>query len=167
MAFLRCCILHLPNLGHSLNKNQNEYIRLRSNIIQIAKKNNFGLSLELDYTKTIEGEKRKINYKIQSETLSSNLGKGEIYYFVCPFSFKRCKVLYMGYGSLYFKSRKAYRHRIYYASKLSSYLDKHNDKYWSLERRLEKLYIKHPKTHSLLPKSLKRLLSSEVKFYYY
>ena len=22
-----------------------------------------------------------------------------------------------------------------------------NDRYWSLERRLEKLYIKHPKTH--------------------
>jgi hypothetical protein len=30
---------------------------------------------------------------------------------------------------------------------LSSYLDKHNDKYWSLKRRLEKLYIKHPKSH--------------------
>jgi hypothetical protein len=53
----------------------------------------------------------------------------------------------MGYGSLYFKSREAYRHRICYASQLSSQLDKHNDKYWSLERKLEKLYKQHPKKH--------------------
>jgi hypothetical protein len=110
-------------------------------------KNNFDLSVEIEYQKTIEGLQKPISYKINIETLPSNLGKGEIYYFVCPFSFKRCKVLYMGYGSPYFKSRTAYKHRIYYASQLSSRLDKHNDTYWSLERRLEKLYIKHPKTH--------------------
>lgn len=111
------------------------------------KKNNYGLSVYLDYQKTIEGKQEPINYKIEIETLTSNLGKGEIYYFRCPFTFKRCKILYMGYGSLYFKSRKAYNYRLYYPSQLSSRLDKHNDKYWSLERSLEKLYIKHPKTH--------------------
>jgi hypothetical protein len=53
----------------------------------------------------------------------------------------------MGYGSLYFKSREAYRHRIYYPSQLSSRLDKHNDKYWNLEHKLEKLYKSRPKSH--------------------
>jgi hypothetical protein len=101
----------------------------------------------LDYTKTKGEEKQKINYQVLIVGLPSNLGKGLVYYFVCPFRQKRCKVLYMGYGSLYFKSREAYQHRIYYASQMSSRLDKHNDKYWSLEHKLENLYNKHPKTH--------------------
>ena len=103
--------------------------------------------VELNYYKTIEGEKKDISYQVQVVSVPSNLGKGEVYYFLCPFTYKRCKVLYMGYGSLYFKSREAYRHRIYYASQLSSHLDRHNDTYWRLERKLEQLYKKHPKTH--------------------
>jgi hypothetical protein len=101
----------------------------------------------LNYFKTIDGKKCHVDYEIPIVTKPSNLGKGSIYYFLCPFSGKRCKVLYMGYGSLYFKSREAYRCRIYYSSQLSSRLDKHNDKYWSMEKKLEKLYANHPKTH--------------------
>jgi hypothetical protein len=132
-------------------------------------KNNFGLNLVFNYTKTIECEKRNINYSVNIESLPSNLGKGEVYFFICPFTFKRCKVLYMGYGSLYFKSRKAYKNRIYYASQLSSRLDKHNDKYWSLERSLEKLYIQHPKTHyrGKITHAQKRINSLENKRDYY
>jgi hypothetical protein len=110
--------------------------------------NDFSATLNLNYTKTDRnGEKHNINYNVTIISTPSNLGKGRIYYFVCPFSFKRCKILYMGYGSLYFKSREAYNNRIYYASQLSSRLDKHNDKYWSLEKKLEKLYKKHSKSH--------------------
>ncbi|MEO7294363.1 MAG: hypothetical protein ABIW34_14740 [Ginsengibacter sp.] len=76
-------------------------------------KNNFGLSLNLEYQKTVEGEQTPVNYRVNIESIQSDLGKGEIYFFVCPFTFKRCKTLYMGYGSLYFKSRKVYKHRIY------------------------------------------------------
>jgi hypothetical protein len=105
-------------------------------------------TLSLSYSKTDhEGKKHDLNYNIFIISKPSNLGKGEVYYFLCPFTFKPCRILYMGYGSLYFKSREAYRCRIYYASQLSSRLDKHNDKYWSLERKLETLYKKHPKTH--------------------
>ena len=132
-------------------------------------KNNFGLSLVLDYTKTVEGEKKDINYSIQIEKLPSNLGEGQIYYFICPFSLERCRILYMGYGSLFFKSRKAYRHRLYYPSQLSSNLDKHNDIYWILERRLEKLYIKHPKTHykGIITKPQQRIERLEQKMQFH
>lgn len=101
----------------------------------------------LSYTKTTDSEKKAISYEVKITSAPSNLSKGEVYYFVCPFTFKRCKVLYMGYGSQYFKSRQAYRHRIYYPLQLSSQLNKHNDTYWRLERHLEKLLPKHPKTH--------------------
>jgi hypothetical protein len=114
--------------------------------VKLLKENN-RYFVELDYIKTIDGEKKNIQYKVLVCTVPSNLGKGEVYYFLCPFSHKRCKVLYMAYGSLYFKSRVAYRHRIYFASQMSSRLDKHNDAYWRLERKLELLYPKHPKTH--------------------
>jgi hypothetical protein len=102
---------------------------------------------ELSYTKTRDGKKEDASYRVPIVSVPSNLGKGEVYYFLCPFSFKKCKTLYMGYGSLYFKSRQAYRHRIYYASQLSSHLDRHNDIYWRLERELERLKKKHPKSH--------------------
>lgn len=82
----------------------------------------------LDYAKTDrDGTKHPINYKVRIIGIPSNLGKGEVYYFICPFTHKRCKILYMGYGSHYFKSREAYWNRIYYASQLSSHLDRHND----------------------------------------
>lgn len=101
----------------------------------------------LDYFKKDNSVQHPINYRVQIVGKPSNLGKGTIYYFLCPFSGKRCKILYMGYGSHYFKSRQAYRHRIYYASQLSSRLDKHNDKYWSLDKKLNSLYKKHSKSH--------------------
>ena len=103
-----------------------------------------GIYLELDYTK---GQTEKVNYKIPVYPKPSNLGKGFNYYFICPATGHPCKILYLGYGSKYFKSREAYQNRIYYPGQLSSRLNLHNDKYWSLERQLETLYKKHTKSH--------------------
>jgi hypothetical protein len=114
--------------------------------VTLTKKEN-GYFAGLIYTKTVNGEKHPINYEIRIVSKPSNLGKGYVYYFLCPFTGKRCKVLYMGYGSNYFKSREAYQNRIYYPCQLSSYLSKHNDQYWSLDKKLDKLYSKHRKTH--------------------
>jgi hypothetical protein len=55
-----------------------------------------------------------VEYDIQLNEVKSNLGKGVILYFICPQTFKRCKVLYCCYGSEIFKSRGAYKNRIYY-----------------------------------------------------
>jgi hypothetical protein len=107
----------------------------------------FSATVNLQYgKKDYEGKQQNLNYNVIIVSSPSNLGKGRIYYFICPFTGKRCKILYMAYGSLYFKCREAYRCLIYYASQLSSRLDKHNDKYWNLEHKLEKLYKSRPKS---------------------
>lgn len=86
------------------------------------------------------GEKFDYDYKVQLTTLPSNLGKGEVLYFVCPDSGKRCRILYCAYSYHKWKSREAYQHRIYYKTQISSKLDYANDRYWQLQRRLEAIY---------------------------
>lgn len=113
----------------------------------LLSKDEAGLFLELNYSKTIKEEKESFNYKVRIVSVPSNLGKGENYYFICPISEKRCKILFMAYGSNYFKCRTAYQNRIYYPSQLSSRLNLNNDIYWRVERQLKTLYPKHPKTH--------------------
>jgi len=101
-------------------------------------------SLRLIYTITNqESKKVDFDYKVQLCSVPSNLGKGEVLYFICPISGIKCRVLYMAYGSEYFKARSAYQNRIYYPSQLSSKLNKPNDRYWELSRRLEKFEYKH------------------------
>mgnify|MGYP001409806316 CR=1 FL=1 len=63
--------------------------------------------LELDYN--FRDEPRK--YKIQLVTIPSNLGKGKIWYFICPKTGKRCRVLYSIGG--YFYHREAFRGCMY------------------------------------------------------
>jgi len=99
-----------------------------------------GNYIRLIYTKTEnEGHKTNHDYKIYLEEIPSNLGKGQVLYFLCPVSGKRCRVLYMCYGSQIFKSRAAYQNRIYYDCQTSSKMDHANSRYWSLEKRIENL----------------------------
>lgn len=53
----------------------------------------------------------KINYKIYLEQIPSNLNKGEIWYFVCPKTHKRCRKLYLKDG--YFYHRTAFKDLFY------------------------------------------------------
>ncbi|MFD2246364.1 hypothetical protein [Pontibacter ruber] len=46
--------------------------------------------LELDYTHNGQ----PINYRVQLVTVPSNIGKGWIWYFLCPHTGKRCRKLY-------------------------------------------------------------------------
>ena len=96
------------------------------------------LQLVYSNTNNYSGEITKHDYKVNLTTIPSNLGRGELIYFVCPVSGRRARILYKVYGSLYFKSRKAYRKRIYYPSQISSKLHFHNDRYFELERKLER-----------------------------
>lgn len=98
-------------------------------------------------------EERDYDYKIQLTTVPSNLGKGEILYFICPVSGKRCKVLYRAYGCNIWKSREAYQIRIYYNSQINSaYWHNHamyrqiigSDEFGEL---IEKYDRKYAKTH--------------------
>jgi len=85
------------------------------------------------------GERNDMDYIIQLTSVPSNLGKGEVWYFVCPQTGRKTKILYKAYGSLHFKSREAYQNRIYYPSQISSKLNYNCDRFWELKRRLEKL----------------------------
>ena len=66
-----------------------------------------GGTLQLDYLSNGE----PISYSVRIEARPSNLGFGEVLYFICPATGQRCRVLY-GIGT-YFLSRKAYPSSMY------------------------------------------------------
>lgn len=88
----------------------------------------------------------KIEYEIRIISKISNLGKGEIFFFICPFAQKLCRKLY-SFGR-YFCHREAMKNSYYYSQTLSStgrFIDKkicsfhYRDVYLS---KLEKKYFK-------------------------
>ena len=96
--------------------------------------------IRLIYTTTYHnGTEKQFDYTIQVVSIPSNLGKGNVLYFICPVTFRRCRILYKAYGSDIWKSREGHSNRIYYPGQLSSKLDKYNDRYWELDRQIKKL----------------------------
>lgn len=96
--------------------------------------------LELYYVITKrDGEKIDNCYKVYLTKINSNLGKGEIVYFLCPQTGKKCRILYIAYNSTIFKSRQAYSHRLYYDCQQSSKLNIYNDNYWRLDQRISQI----------------------------
>ena len=85
----------------------------------------------------LRGEERR--EEIEITTVPSNLGAGEVPYFVCPIRRRRARILYRAYGSPIFKSREAYQHRIYYAGQRCSRYSRANTRYWEIEAKLEEL----------------------------
>lgn len=104
--------------------------------------------LRLIYTVTERdtGEKKELDYKIYLETVPSNLGKGEVLYFICPISGKRCRILYKAYGYERWKSREAYQNRLYYEGQACSKYLRHNERYFKAEENLQELYKKRRTT---------------------
>jgi len=96
--------------------------------------------IELDYK--CEDEPR--NYKVYLVSTPSNLGKGTIWYFICPKTKKRCRKLYLIGG--YFLHRKVFKGCMY-ESQIQ------NKKYRQLYKTLEahfksdELYSKQYKKH--------------------
>jgi len=86
------------------------------------------------------GEKVEMNYKIHLDRVPSNLGRGEILYFICPSTGNRCRILYCTLGSHYFACKKAYKNSLYYHSQTVSKKYRDTDRFFTLEERLEKLY---------------------------
>jgi hypothetical protein len=69
--------------------------------------------IELIYTLNEEG----IQYKVQLIKEKSNLGIGEIWYFICPFTNKRCRKLYL--LNKYFSHRNRFK-GVFYEKQLLS-----------------------------------------------
>ena len=129
-----------------------------------------GAYVELTYNVTREGEPPlPYSYRIPLEEVPSNLGKGSVVYFVCNFGGSRARILYLAYGSHYFKCREAYKTRLYYPSQLSSKLDKYNDCYFRIEDQLEHLLSKRRTSNyrgkpTRLSKRIARLLQLHRRY---
>ncbi len=99
-----------------------------------------GQYIRLTYSsKSHTGELTSMDYTIQLTSVPSNLGRGKIWYFICPISGNRSRILYKAYGSTHFKSRASYRNRIYYETQICNKLYYHSERFHSIERELERL----------------------------
>ena len=98
------------------------------------------LYIELDYLYNT----KPINYRVQLVPTPSNLGKGIIWFFICPRSGKRCRKLYL--ADTYFYHRSAFRGCMYEKqthSKKYRGLDKTLGVYFRSDQLFEQLYKKH------------------------
>jgi hypothetical protein len=96
--------------------------------------------LEFDY----KCNQQPIKYRVQLVSAPSNLGKGVVWYFVCPKTNKRCRKLYL--ADTYFYHRSAFNGCMYEKqtqSKKSRYLDKTLGEYFRTDQLFEQLYKKH------------------------
>ncbi|QHT71180.1 GH3 auxin-responsive promoter family protein [Rhodocytophaga rosea] len=111
------------------------------------------------------GKKFEYDYKIQLVVYPSNLGKGEVMYFLCPETGLPCRILYRTYGSHIYKSRNSYKNRIYYSLQTCSKKDRHNSRYWKLDRQLKRLEeLRKPTTYKGKPtKRALRVQNLETK----
>lgn len=96
--------------------------------------------IELDYKYRDEPR----NYKVYLTSTPSNLNKGEIWYFLCPQTKKRCRKLYSIGG--YFLHREAFNGCMYESqiqSKSYRQVDKTLGAYFRSEHLYSELYKKH------------------------
>ena len=96
--------------------------------------------IELDYKYRDEPR----NYKVRLVSLPSNLGKGLIWYFLCPHTNKRCRKLYSIGG--YFLHREAFNGCMYETqtqSKKYRQLDKILGAYFKSDNLYSELYKKN------------------------
>jgi len=98
--------------------------------------------IELDYKSNDEPR----NYKVHLVSVPSNLGKGIVWYFLCPETNKRCRKLYSIGG--YFLHREAFKDALYESqthSKKYRQLDKTFGAYFRTDELYSQLYKKHLK----------------------
>jgi len=96
--------------------------------------------IELDYQ--YKDEPRK--YKVYLTSTPSNLNRGEIWYFICPQTNKRCRKLYSIGG--YFLHREAFNGCMYETqtqSKKYRQMDKTLGAYFKTDKLYSELYKKH------------------------
>ena len=101
---------------------------------------NENTEIELSYNWNDEPRK----YKIQLVSMPSNLGKGLIWFFLCPHTNKRCRKIFSIGG--YFLHREAFKGCYYETQTQSKYyrnLDKTLGAYFRTDRLYEQLYKKH------------------------
>ena len=100
--------------------------------------------LELNY----KCNDKPINYRVPLVSKPSNLGKGVVWFFICPSSGNRCRKLYL--VDTYFYHRSAFRSGMYdkqTQSHKNRSLFKHYDKVFGVDKAFEEIYSKHFKRY--------------------
>lgn len=92
----------------------------------------------------VTGQKKDIEVIYYLEKFPSNLGKGFRYYFICPFTNKRCSKLYQAPRSDYFAHRNYYR--LLYTRQTESKSERNEFRFISLFKKLEKYEGKYRKS---------------------
>jgi len=93
--------------------------------------------LRLHYTVILNEVKTNYDYKISLIEKDSNLGKGKVLYMICNHSGQLCRILYLAYGSHYFKCRQAYQNKLYYPVQQRSKSFRYNSRFYDLQEQLE------------------------------
>jgi len=120
--------------------------------------------IELSYTLNEEG----IQYKVQLIKEKSNLGIGEIWYFICPFTNKRCRKLYL--LNKYFSHRNRFKGVFYEKQILSksnrkilgifSKIDQINNAIVETESKHFRRYYNKTRTKRLV--KLRKIINQEI-----
>jgi hypothetical protein len=120
--------------------------------------------IELSYALNEEG----IQYKVQLIKEKSNLGIGDIWYFICPFTNKRCRKLYL--LNKYFSHRNRFKGVFYEKQILSksnrkilgifSKIDQINNAIEETESKHFRRYYKKTKTKRLV--KLRKIINQEI-----
>lgn len=100
--------------------------------------------IELDYK--CNGE--PVKYRVKLVTVPSNIGRGRVWYFLCPNTGKRCRKLYM--VDTYFLHREAFRGAMYEKQTHSKYARgqlKLFERVFGKEEAYEQLYCKYFKKY--------------------
>lgn len=130
--------IHSGVISWSISGEVTSRIGIKSNITEYRK------FITLDYTQNGES----INYNVRIVSIPSNLGKGDVLYFVCPNTGKHCRKLY--HNSKYFLHREAFRY-LYYEKQIQSKKTRELysilDKAFLKDEVYEEQYKKHFKTH--------------------
>lgn len=100
--------------------------------------------LELNYN--YKG--KPIRYRVLLVSIPSNIGNGQIWYFVCPKTLKKCRKLYLVDG--FFLHREAVKGCLYETqrrSKKEREIEKYFGDYFKKDKNYELLYSKHFKKY--------------------
>jgi len=100
--------------------------------------------IELDY----KSNDRPINYRLNLVFIPSNIGKGVVWFFICPNTGKRCRKLYLAEG--YFLHREAFKGCCYekqtYSHK-NRQLHRQFECVFGTDKAYEQIYSKHFKKY--------------------
>jgi hypothetical protein len=125
------------------SRGEGEHKRITGSISIEVNTNSENPYLELNY-KTND---KPISYRVQLVSIPSNIGKGLIWYFLCPNTRRRCRKLYLISG--YFLHRKAFT-GCFYEKQTYSHKNRKQFGLWGklfdTDKVYEQIYSKHFKT---------------------